>query len=132
RLRPGATLAAANADVARMLPIAFDSFPPPPGFGKKMCVEARIAPTLRPFKRDLIGDVDKVLWVLMGTIGMVLLIACANVANLLLALALAGGVLGLGPAYALGRLLAFLAPANLPRLDAIAVDPSVMLFTLAI
>src|SRR4029453_8515849 len=84
RLRPGATLAAANADVARMLPIAFDSFPAPPGFDKKMFVEARIAPTLRPFKRDLIGDVDKVLWVLMGTIGMVLLIACANVANLLL------------------------------------------------
>jgi putative ABC transport system permease protein len=164
RLRPGATLAAANADVARMLPIAFDSFPAPPGFDKKMFVEARIAPTLRPFKRDLIGDVDKVLWVLMGTIGMVLLIACANVANLLLVraegrqqelavraalgagwtelareillesltLALAGGVLGLGLAYALVRLLAFLAPANLPRLDAIAVDPSVMLFTLAI
>src|SRR5207248_8367772 len=39
---------------------------------------------LRTLKADLIGDIGSVLWVLMGTISMVLLIACANVANLLL------------------------------------------------
>src|SRR5678809_1329810 len=49
-----------------------------------MFESARLAPNLRLLKQDLIGDIGKVLWVLMGTIGVVLLIACANVANLLL------------------------------------------------
>lgn len=84
RLRQGVTLAQASADVARMLPIVNRSFPPPPGFSAKLFEDAHIAPALRPFKQDLIGDVAPTLWVLMGTIGLVLLIACANVANLFL------------------------------------------------
>jgi predicted permease len=162
RLKPGTTLAQADADVARLLTLSFDRFPAPPGFNKKMFTEARIAPRLRPFKQDLVGDIGNVLWVLMGTIGLVLLIACANVANLLLVrvegrqqelavrvalgaswgriarellsesvtLGLTGGVIGLGIAYGLLRLLVFLAPANLPRLDAIGLDPAALLFTL--
>ena len=39
---------------------------------------------VRPLKDDIVGDLGKVLWALMGSIGVVLLIACANVANLLL------------------------------------------------
>ena len=39
---------------------------------------------MQPLKQYLIGDIGKVLWVLMGGIGLVLLIACANVASLLL------------------------------------------------
>jgi predicted permease len=67
-----------------MIPIEERSFPPPPGFSLKMFEDARIGPNLRTLKQDVVGDVGKVLWVLMGGLGLVLLIACANVANLLL------------------------------------------------
>src|ERR1700723_716455 len=84
RLKPGVTMAQASADVARMLPIANRSFPAPDGFSTALFEKAGIAPNLRPLKQDVIGDIGNVLWVLMGSIAMVLLIACANVANLLL------------------------------------------------
>ncbi|MEO8658482.1 MAG: ABC transporter permease, partial [Bryobacteraceae bacterium] len=84
RLRPGVTLAQANADVARMLPLAPLKFAINPGFSPDSYAASRIAPRLRPLKDVLVGDVGTTLWLLLGTVGIVLLIACANVANLLL------------------------------------------------
>src|SRR5580658_9606612 len=73
-----------SREIIGVLPIGNRSFPAPEGFSPKLFEQARIAPNLRPLKQDVVGDIGKVLWVLMGSIAMVLLIACANVANLLL------------------------------------------------
>jgi putative ABC transport system permease protein len=84
RLKPGVTMAEASADLQRLIPIAMRSFPPPPGYSVKLFEDADFHTDLHPLKQDVVGDVGNVLWVLMGSIVMVLLIACANVANLLL------------------------------------------------
>jgi len=84
RLKPGVTMEQASADMARLLPITFRSFPAPDGFSPALFEKARFEPNLRPLKQDVIGDIGKVLWVLMGSIALVLMVACANVANLLL------------------------------------------------
>src|SRR5258708_1000614 len=84
RLKPGVTVGEANGDVARMLRIGEKSFPMPVGLSRKTLEDARIGPNLRTLKQEVVGDMDKVLWVLMGGVGLVLLIACANVGNLLL------------------------------------------------
>jgi len=84
RLASGATIDRANTDTARLVPVAINGFPSFPGFSTKMFFDARITPVVRPLKDDLVGEAGRVLWVVMGTIGLVLLVACANVANLLL------------------------------------------------
>ena len=164
RLKPGVTLAQANADVDRMIPMVNEKFTPPPGFSVKLFQEAGIRAAVRPLKNDVVGELGKLLWILTASIGVVLLIACANVANLLLVraegrqqelatrkalgattgrlagallaesllLGLLGGTLGLGFAYGALRVLLAMAPDFLPRLDNISLNPTVILFTLAI
>jgi putative ABC transport system permease protein len=164
RLKPGVSLAEANSDVARMLPIWLRSWPAPNAALGKVFENARFAPALRPLKDQVVGSVGSVLWVVMGAVGLVLLIACANVANLLLVkaesrqhelgirialgagrarilrdalaesllLGTAGGLLGLAFAYNGLRLLRFTKPGNLPRLNEISIDASVMLFALTV
>src|SRR5271156_439906 len=84
RLKPGVTMAQASTDMARLLPVVLRSFPAPEGFSVSIFEKVRLAPNLRPLKQDVVGNVGNVLWVLMGSIVLVLLVACANVANLLL------------------------------------------------
>ena len=84
RLRPGVTIAQANADMARMVPIWMTSWPDGPDTTSPRYETWKIAPALRPLKQEVVGSVSDVLWVVMATIGLVMLIACANVANLLL------------------------------------------------
>ncbi|MEP7274623.1 MAG: ABC transporter permease, partial [Acidobacteriota bacterium] len=84
RLRPGVTIQEANTDVERMIGLELGKFPPPNGMSSKMLEDARLGPNVRPLTEELLGDIGKSLWVVMATIGIVLLIACANVANLLL------------------------------------------------
>lgn len=84
RLKPGATIAAANADITRMLSIWMDSWTNGPGTNPHFYETWKITPLIRPLKQEVIGNVSQVLWIVMGTIALVMLIACANVTNLLL------------------------------------------------
>lgn len=78
------TVERANADLAILIPRLVDMFPMPPGLTREMFEEVKLAPNVRPLHEDVIGDVGRALWILFGTVGVVLLVACANVANLFL------------------------------------------------
>ena len=84
RLKTGISLEQASADVGRMIALVPRKFPASPGLGPSWFADARMGPEVHRLAQDAAGDVGPLLWVLMGTIAMVLLIACANVANLFL------------------------------------------------
>jgi predicted permease len=84
RMKPGVALSQANADMARLIPVWMDSWTNGPGTNPHWYEAWRITPHLVSLKEEVIGNVGSVLWLVMATIGLVMLIACTNVANLLL------------------------------------------------
>jgi predicted permease len=84
RLKPGVTLAQADGDVQRLVGVWMDSWSNGPGTNPHWYEHWQITPALRNLKAQVVGNVNGILWVVMATIGLVMLIACTNVANLLL------------------------------------------------
>lgn len=84
RLKPGVSIDSADADIARLLNVWMDSWTNCPKCDPHFYLNWKIGPALRPMKDEILGGIGGALWVVMGTIGVVMLIACTNVANLLL------------------------------------------------
>jgi len=76
RLKPGVTIAQARAEMENIA-VALEKEYPNTNQGNRV--------TITPLKDSIINNIGTALWVLLGAVGCVLLIACANVANLLLA-----------------------------------------------
>ncbi|MEZ5316226.1 MAG: ABC transporter permease [Vicinamibacterales bacterium] len=155
RLRSGVSIEQARQDLGAVAArIARENPATNEGWGARL-VDAR---------EEIVGPVGRTLWVLFAAVVLVLVIACANIANLVLArsagmargfavraafgagawvlirrslaetglLAAAGGLAGFGLAFAGIRALRGLVPANVPRADAIGLDPVVLGFTAGI
>jgi predicted permease len=84
RLTPGMSIGQADADVSRLIETWMHTFTNGPGTNPFFYRRWKISPQFRPLKQQIVGQVSKVLWVVMSTVGLVMLIACVNIANLLL------------------------------------------------
>jgi predicted permease len=160
RLREGVTLEQARTDLERLL----TAWPKPAATAHAPNTKGHRL-QFEPLQEDVIGSARAAVWVLQAAVGFVLLIACANLASLLLArtesrqrefalraalgagrvrllgqflaeglvLSLAGGAAGLAFAVlALRAILRTTTTGSIPRLAEIGLDPTVLLFTLAV
>ncbi len=86
RLKPGVSVAEAERDFASVLPRVVDMFPTvAPGVTTQLLMDqAKPRPRLYPMRDDIVGDASKTLWMVAAAALLVLLVTCANVANLLL------------------------------------------------
>jgi predicted permease len=84
RLKPRVAIPQADADAARLINVWMDSWTNGPGSDPHWYTRWKITPVFEPLKQTVVGSIQNVLWVVMATIGVVMLIACTNVANLLL------------------------------------------------
>jgi putative ABC transport system permease protein len=78
RLKPGITIDLANQEATRILNQIL------PEYIRSFAEQTRMKSNLRPLKRDITGDIGAVLGVVMGALGLVFLLVCANVANLVM------------------------------------------------
>src|SRR5579872_6379264 len=155
RLRPGATVAQAQAEMDLFGKRMDEMFRQSSGWNTSLVI---------PLARQVVGDTRAPLLLILGAVGVILLIACSNVAGLLLTralgrrreftlraalgaargrlarqlltesllLAVAGGAAGIGLAQAAVAAVKALGPANIPRLREVALDPRVFLFAVVV
>jgi predicted permease len=154
RLKPGVSIAQAQAEMAAIMTRLDKLHPEAHGWGA----------FVKNFVDSTVGHVRSLLWLLLCAVSIVLLIACGNAANLLLARAasrmrelgvrvalgagrsriirqlltealligVAAGAIGSGLTFGFLRLLPLLDPGNIPRLREASLDTSVLLFTVAV
>ena len=155
RLRPGATLAGAQSELALIARRLAEQYPES---------DKGVAMRVRPLQQEMVGDVRATLWLLLSAVGLVLLIACVNIASLLLTraisrerelamraalgagwgrlarqcltesavLGVSGGLLGVLIAKIGVRPFVAFWPGSLPRADEIHLDWRVLAFGIGV
>jgi putative ABC transport system permease protein len=156
RLKPGVTIEQAEVELNSIISRLAAQYPQTEASGHRAVIT--------PLATHLLGDARPALWLLLAATGMLLLIAAANIANLMLAratarrrefavraalgasrlrlvrqllsesliLAFCGGAAGVLLAYWLIKLLARVAPADVPRIEEAGLNVIVLLFSLAV